>query len=79
MTVDREGKIFFQNDSTPYRLEELDQKVKTIFERRDNKELLIRADRNASYGTVVQAISLVKKAGIERVGLMTEEEKEKKR
>lgn len=75
MTIDKEGKIFLQNDPHPYRLEDLEAKIAAIFERREKKEILIRADRDTLYGTVVKAISLVKKAGIERVGMITEEEK----
>lgn len=74
MTINKDGKIFLQNDSQPYRLEDLETKIPAIFERREKKELLIRADRDALYGTVVKAIAIVKKAGIERVGMITEEE-----
>lgn len=77
MTIDKTGKIFLQNDPSPYRLEDLETKIQAIFERREKKEILIRADREALYGTVVKTISLVKQAGIERVGMVTEEEKEK--
>jgi biopolymer transport protein TolR len=76
MTIDKQGRIYLQNDPNPYRLEDLETKIVAIFERREKKEILIRADREALYGTVVKAISLVKKAGIERVGMITEEEKQ---
>ena len=78
MTIDKEGRIYLQNDPTPYRLEDLETKIAAVFERREKKEILIRADREALYGTVVRAISIVKKAWIERVGMITEEDKEKK-
>ncbi len=74
MTIDKSGEIFLQNDKTPYRLEDLESKINAIFERREKKEILIRADRDSIYGTVAKAIALVKKAGIERVGLVTGEE-----
>jgi biopolymer transport protein TolR len=75
LTIDRDGKVFLQDDKTPYRLEELQEKVTAIFERREKKEILIRADQDVPYGTVVKAISLIKEAGIERVGMITEEQK----
>ena len=75
MTIDKSGRIYLQSDPNPTRLEDLEAKIASIFERREKKEILIRADRDALYGTVVRAISLVKKAGIERVGMITEEEK----
>ncbi len=75
MTIDKNGRIFLQNDATPYRLEDLESKISAIFERREKKEILIRADRDALYGVVAKAIALAKKAGIERIGMITEEEK----
>ena len=74
MTINKEGRIFLQNDTTPYRLEDLETIIAAVFERREKKEILVQADRNTPYGTVVQAIALAKKAGIERVGMVTEEE-----
>ena len=79
MTIDKAGRIFLQNDPNPYQLRDLETKIPAIFERREKKEILIEADREALYGTVVKAIALVKKAGIERVGMMTEEEKKNSR
>lgn len=75
LTIDKTGKIFLQDEKTPYRLEELQEKVAAIFERREKKQILIRADEDVPYGTVVKAISLIKEAGIERVGMITEEAK----
>lgn len=75
MTINREGMIYLQNDPHPYRPADLEDKIAAVFERREKKEILVRADRDALYGTVVKAISAVKKAGIERVGMITQEEK----
>ncbi|HSA58914.1 MAG TPA: protein TolR [bacterium] len=75
LTIDKAGKIFLQDEKTPYRLEELQEKIGAIFERREKKQILIRADEDVPYGTVVKAISLIKEAGIERVGMITEEAK----
>ncbi len=75
MTIDKAGRIYLQNDKTPYRLEELSEKIGVIFERRERKSLLIQADQDVPYGTVIKAIAAVKQAGIEQVGMLTEEEK----
>lgn len=75
MTVDKSGRIFLGNDPHACPLQDLETKIAAVFERREKKEILIRADREALYGTVVKAIALVKKAGIERVGMITQEEK----
>lgn len=75
MTIDAEGRIYLMSDKTPYRIQDLEIKIPAIFERREKKEILIRADKEVAYGLVVKAISVVKEAGIERVGMITEEEK----
>ncbi|HEX5037062.1 MAG TPA: protein TolR [bacterium] len=75
LTINRDGNLFLQDDKTAYRMEELQEKIQAVFERREKKEILIRADENVPYGTVVKAISLIKEAGIERVGMVTEEKK----
>lgn len=75
MTIDKAGKVYLMDDKTPYRLQDLETKIPAIFERREKKEILIRADTEVTYGLVVKAISVVKEAGIERVGMITEEEK----
>ncbi len=64
------------SDKTPYRLEDLSTKIPAVFERREKKEILIQADQDVSYGYVVKAIAAIKQAGIERVGMITEEEKQ---
>jgi len=75
MTIDKDGKIYLMNDTTPYRLEDLATKIPAVFERREKKEILIQADTDVSYGYVVKAIAAIKEAGIERVGMITQEEK----
>lgn len=74
MTIDKSGAIYLQNDKTPYRVDELGEKIAVVFERREKKAILIQADRDVPYGTVVRAIAAVKQAGIQQVGMLTEEE-----
>lgn len=76
VTIDKTGRIFLQNDPNPYRPQDLEDKLAVIFERREKKDIFIRADKEAVYGTVVEAMALAKKAGVERIGMVTEEEKE---
>src|SRR3989338_4051201 len=71
LTINRQGGMFLQNDATPYTWENLEKKLSVVFERREKKENFIKADEGVNYGSVVMAVSLIKKAGIERVGLVT--------
>ena len=70
LTINREKEIFLENHQIP--LEGLEMKVRKIFENRRDKEVLLRADKDVPYGFVIKVIAGVKKAGIEKLGMVTE-------
>lgn len=78
ITMNKEGKLFLQGDPTPYTLDTIGAKLETAFAHRRKRDLLFQADRNITYGVVVKAIALFKGIGVERVGMVTEEEKIKR-
>ncbi len=70
LTVNREMEIFIENHRI--KLEDLETKVRTIFKYRREKEVLLRADRTVPYGFVIKVIAGVKRAGIDKLGMVTE-------
>lgn len=70
MTVNKKGEIFLENHQIG--LDDLEEKVKSIFKYRRDKELLLRADREIPYGFVIKVIAAVKRAGIDKLGMVTE-------
>jgi biopolymer transport protein TolR len=54
------------------KLEDLEIKLKTISEYRKDKEVLLRADKDLSYGFVIKVIAAAKRAGIDKLGMITE-------
>lgn len=70
LSITKDRKIFIEEH--PIELQRLEVKLKTIFKYRKNKELLIRADKRIPYGFVIEVIAGVKRAGIDRVGMVTE-------
>jgi biopolymer transport protein TolR len=70
LTVNKEKEIFLENHKIP--LESLEIKIRKIFENRRDKEVLLRADKDIPYGFVINVIASVKKAGIEKLGMVTE-------
>ena len=56
------------------KLEDLEEKLNTIFKYRRDKEILLRADEDVSYGYFIKVIAGVKRAGIDKVGMITEPE-----
>jgi len=58
----------------------LEDRLKQHFFGKEKKVVFLRADRDLDYGYVMEIIDIIKKAGIEVVGLVTEPpEPEKKR
>ena len=72
LTVDKKQEISIEKQKIA--LDELDEKLKSLFKYRDNKELLMRADKDLSWGFVAKVIAGIKAAGIEKLGMITEPE-----
>jgi biopolymer transport protein TolR len=70
VTVDRQGNYFL--DDRRISSEELRRKVAAILRLRPKTPVLIRGDRQADYGEVVKAMTLLQSAGAPSVGLLTE-------
>ena len=72
ISVGRDRQIFLGAKAvTPYQLETQLSQLK-----RHNQEIVLylRADRDVPYGAVVQVMDIIKKSGIERLGMVTEPE-----
>jgi biopolymer transport protein TolR len=52
-------------------LPELGAKLRAIKKLDSNKQVYLRADQEVRYGTVMQTITEIKQAGIERLGMVT--------
>ena len=70
LTVNRKKEIFIEKHRI--RINGLETKIKKIFENRKDKELLLRADKDVPYGFVIKVIARVKRAGIDKLGMITE-------
>jgi biopolymer transport protein TolR len=70
VTVDRRGNYFL--DDRRISEAELRRKVAAILRLRPKTPVLIRGDRQANYGEVVKAMTLLQSAGAPSVGLLTE-------
>jgi biopolymer transport protein ExbD/biopolymer transport protein TolR len=73
VAVMRDGKIFFGSDQvSPDKLTEL---VKDRLEKKTDKRVFIKADARAKYGSVVEVVDNIRSAGVDQVGLLTEQRK----
>ena len=57
---------------------ELQEKLKILYQNKKEGEVFLRADRSLPYGFVIQIMSDIKNAGIEKLGMVTEPGEDKK-
>jgi biopolymer transport protein TolR len=76
ITLNKKQEIYINE----YRVtrDELQEKLKILYQNRKEGEVFLRADRSLPYGFVVQIMSDVKNAGVEKLGMVTEPPEEKK-
>jgi biopolymer transport protein TolR len=70
LTVNKKGEIFLEEHAM--KLEELGTKIETIFKYRRDKEVVLRADKDIPYGFVIKVMAEVKRAGVTKLGMVTE-------
>jgi biopolymer transport protein TolR len=70
LTVTEAREIFL--NKTRLSLGEINSKLEAIFSNRIDREVFLRADKNVPYGFVVEVMSEVRKAGVDKLGMITE-------
>ncbi len=73
VAVMRDGKIFFGNDQTT--ADALTGKIKDRIANRTDKRVYVRADARARFGSVVEVVDNVRAAGVDQLGLLTDQKK----
>ena len=70
ITIDTKNQVFINDFQVT--VDGLGDKLKKILEGRSDREVFLKADKDISYGTVVQVMAEVKGAGVEKLGMVTE-------
>ncbi len=73
VAITRDGKVFFGTDQISP--DQLANKVKDKITNKVDKTVYIRADARTKYGNVVEVVDNVRSAGVDKVGLLTEQRK----
>jgi biopolymer transport protein ExbD/biopolymer transport protein TolR len=73
IAVTRDGKVFFGSDQV--QPDQLAQKVKDRLANKTDKRVYIKSDARAKYGNVVDVVDNVRSAGVDQLGLLTEQRK----
>ena len=70
LAITRDRKIYLAETEVP--ITELAEKLRTNARLQKERELLVHADRNLSYGVVLEVMGLARAAGIESLGMVTD-------
>jgi biopolymer transport protein TolR len=73
VAIMRDGKVFFGNDQTS--VDQLTGKIKDRIANRTDKRVFVRADARAKFGSVVEVVDNVRAAGVDELGLLTDQKK----
>jgi len=76
LTIKGNEEIFINNYKAT--LSDLHSKLESVFASRIEREVFLRADQKVPYGYVVRVMAEVRKAGVDRLGMITEPPGERK-
>jgi biopolymer transport protein ExbD len=73
VAVMRDGSVFFGTDKIA--AADLTQKIKDRLASRQDKRVFLKADARAKFGAVVEVVDNVRAAGVDQLGLLTDQKK----
>jgi len=76
LTVSKAGEYYLNvgdNLKNPVSHETIMQRVALVLKLKPKTPILVRGDKDVNYGSVTTAMVLLQSAGVEKVGLMTEQ------
>jgi biopolymer transport protein TolR len=73
VAVMRDGSVYFGNDKIP--VDQLTNKVKDRIANKQDKVVYVKADARSKFGAVVEVVDNVRAAGVDQLGLLTEQRK----
>ncbi len=71
VAVNRDGAVFFGTDKIS--VDQLTDKIKDRLVNRTDKRVFIKADQRARFGAVVEVVDNVRSAGVDQLGLLTDQ------
>jgi biopolymer transport protein ExbD len=79
VAVTRDGRVFLSPGNSLIQPDQLGSKVKDLQQNRTDKTVYIKADARARFAGVTDVIDNLRTAGVDSVGLLTEEIQDKRR
>lgn len=71
VSITQDGSVYVGKDNK-IELEQVGPKLKAVMETRFDRSVYIRADHRVDYGTVMAVMARIRRAGIDKVGLITD-------
>jgi biopolymer transport protein ExbD len=75
IAISKDGKVYLGSDTMLP--EDLPQKVKDMLTNKLDKTVFVKSDSRANYGRVVDVVDNLRAAGVDNIGLLTEQLQEK--
>ena len=76
VAVTRDGKVYL--NTTQMKPDDLPAKVKDLLTNRLDKMVFVKSDSRARFGRVVEVVNNLRAAGVDQLGLLTEQAQQKK-
>ena len=70
LTLTKERLLYLNDRAVP--LATLEARLREAIKDRNDKTVFVKADKDLPYGYVVETMDRIRKAGVEKVGMMTE-------
>ncbi|MFO7305078.1 MAG: protein TolR [Gammaproteobacteria bacterium] len=75
LSVDAQGRFYLNiggDEDAPIDADTVVERVSAVLRREPNTPVLVKADRNVPYGSVVEGMSLLQESGAAKVGFVTD-------
>lgn len=70
LSVDREGLVYLKDD--PIHDTQLVDRLLPVLEARADRSVFLKGDRDVPYGRIVEILDLLRRGGIDQIGMITE-------
>ncbi len=72
LTIDEDGQVFInENEKEKFSILSIEDKLMLMYKDRPQKVLYLKADQSVKYGYVVEIMAACRRAGVEKIGMIT--------
>ncbi|WP_417912682.1 protein TolR [Candidatus Electronema sp. TJ] len=76
VVINSDGQLFLEKNPAPLSAAALRHELESLPPEKREEPIYLQADRDVPYGAVVQVMALIKQAGFEKLGMVTQESDE---